>query len=101
MFRFGGEEFIILLPKTTIAGARKTAEKLREIFKEEQFVGEKESQPGGKLTISLGVASYPDHSDDMNQILDLADRSLYQAKRDGRNRIVIWDNSTPLEKVLS
>jgi diguanylate cyclase (GGDEF)-like protein len=99
--RFGGEEFVILLPKTTIAGARITAEKLREIFEEEPFVGEKESQPGGKMTISLGVASYPDHTDDMNQILDLADRSLYQAKRDGRNRVVIWDNSIPLEKVLS
>ncbi len=99
--RFGGEEFIILLPKTTIAGARITAEKLRELFEAEEFTGEDESQPGGKITISLGVASYPEHTDDMNQILDLADRALYQAKKDGRNRVVIWDNSISLDKILS
>lgn len=99
--RFGGEEFIILLPKTTIAGARITAEKLREIFEAEEFTGEGDSQPGGKMTISLGVASYPEHIEDMNQLLDLADRALYQAKKEGRNRVAIWNNSITLGTILS
>ncbi len=91
--RFGGEEFVILLPKTTIAGARTTAEKLREIIEVEAFEEEEISQPEGKLTISLGIASYPEHTDDMEQLLDLADQALYQAKKNGRNQICIWAES--------
>ncbi|PLY01674.1 MAG: hypothetical protein C0623_05170 [Desulfuromonas sp.] len=94
--RFGGEEFVILLPKTTIAGARITAEKLREIIEDELFPGENESQPGGKLTISLGVASYPENTDDLKQLLDLSDQALYQAKESGRNRVVVWDKIAKL-----
>ncbi len=94
--RFGGEEFVILLPKTTVAGARSTAEKLREIIEQEEFIGETASQAGGRLTISLGVAAYPDHTSDMEQLLDLADRALYQAKENGRNQVCIWDESVAM-----
>jgi len=92
--RFGGEEFIVLLPKTAIAGARTTAEKLRSIFEEEKFSGEEISQPDGRLTISLGVASYPEHTHDMHKLLDLADQALYLAKKNGRNQYFIWDESS-------
>ncbi len=43
------------------------------------------------MTVSLGIASYPEHTDDMEQLLDLADQALYQAKKTGRNKVCIWD----------
>ena len=91
--RFGGEEFVILLPKTTITGARITAEKLRERIEEEIFSGEETSQPGGKLTMSFGVASFPEHTSDVEQLLEIADKALYKAKNSGRNKVAIWDES--------
>lgn len=91
--RFGGEEFVVVLPKTSLTGARITAEKLREKILAESFAGEEASQPGGKLTISLGLAIYPDHSGEINELLNYADQALYQAKEEGRNRVVIWKDS--------
>ena len=96
--RFGGEEFVILLPKTTISGARTTAEKLREIVEAELFDGEEISQPEGRMTISLGIASYPEHTDNMEQLLDLADQALYLAKKNGRNQIYIWNETVAISR---
>jgi diguanylate cyclase (GGDEF)-like protein len=86
--RFGGEEFVILLPKTTTTGALIAAEKLRSVIETETFAGESESQPEGRLTLSLGVASYPDDTSDIHHLLELADQALYMAKQQGRNRVV-------------
>lgn len=86
--RFGGEEFIILLPKATAMGAIIAAEKLRSVIEAESFAGEEESQPGGRLTLSLGVSNYPDDTADINNLLELADQALYKAKDQGRNRVV-------------
>ena len=90
--RFGGEEFVILLPKTTSTGAVIAAEKLRSVIEMESFSGEEESQPGGKLTLSLGVASFPDDTADTNHLLELADQALYEAKNQGRNRVVSFSD---------
>ena len=51
------------------------------------------SEPVSKLTISLGLAIYPDHSGEINELLNYADQALYQAKEEGRNRVVIWKDS--------
>ena len=88
--RFGGEEFVILLPKTTREGAMAAAEKLRQWVEQETFAGAQKSQPGGCLTLSLGVAEFPTDSKDLYELLDLADRALYRAKDAGRNRVVAW-----------
>ncbi len=88
--RFGGEEFVILLPKTDKAGAEAAAEKLRGRILAESFPGEETSQPGGHLTLSLGIAEYPGDSTDIYELLDLADRALYRAKENGRNCVVSW-----------
>lgn len=88
--RFGGEVFIILLPKTTSEGAMITAEKLRRVIEAEHFIGEEESQPEGRLTLSLGVASYPEDTSDIHTLLELADQALYRAKDQGRNRVVVF-----------
>jgi diguanylate cyclase (GGDEF)-like protein len=90
--RFGGEEFVVLLPKTGTEGARAAAEKLRQCVAAETFSGAERSQPGGRLTISLGVAEFPSNSRDIYELIDLADRALYQAKQKGRNRTVVWDD---------
>ena len=92
--RFGGEEFIVLLPKTTKEGAFTAAEKLRQELAREEFPGAEQSQPGGRLTLSLGLAEYPTDSRDIHQLLECADRALYAAKEGGRNRTVAWNAET-------
>ncbi len=88
--RFGGEEFVILLPKTNTEGAIAAAEKLRQCIADEPFPGAAQSQPEGRLTLSLGVAEFPTHSKDVYELVDLADRALYMAKEAGRNRVLAW-----------
>ena len=77
--RYGGEEFIIILPETREAQAFFMAEKIRRNVENETY------DINRKITISLGVAEI---KDDFNLIVDKADRMLYKAKRDGRNRVV-------------
>jgi len=91
--RFGGEEFVILLPKTNKAGGIIATEKLRRYIAEEKFPGEETSQPGGCLTLSLGVAEFPTDATDVFELLDLADRALYRAKEEGRNRVHVWQGT--------
>jgi len=88
--RFGGEEFVVLLPRTDERGALATAEKLRQCVHDEAVAGMETSQPLGRLTLSLGIAIYPLHSKDIFDLLNMADQALYQAKSTGRNRCVVW-----------
>ncbi len=87
--RWGGEEFLIILPKTNLEGAKKTAEKLRKIVEEKTF-----NYKGDiiRLTISAGVASLDLTKDgsnrDIENLLIDVDKKLYQAKQSGRNLIV-------------
>jgi len=86
--RYGGEEFVIMLLDTELRGARVAAEKVRKAVEREKFPHQ-ESQPGGSLTISLGVATYPDHANSPPEVVEAADRALYEAKGGGRNRVVV------------
>lgn len=86
--RYGGEEFVIILPQTDLKGATVVAEKLRRLVEEYPFP-EEETQPAGKLTISLGVASYPEHAKSGDDLLAQADRAMYRAKAAGRNRVAV------------
>jgi diguanylate cyclase (GGDEF)-like protein len=85
--RYGGEEFVLLLPETPKEGAMKIAEALRAKVEAEPFPG-REKQPLGKVTISVGVACYPEDGTDAPSLLAFADQLLYQAKRGGRNRVL-------------
>jgi len=81
--RYGGDEFTILLVDTGHTGAVSVAERIRRTVAETVFEG-----GGGapiRLTISIGVATFPDHSDDREGLLDLADKAMYRAKSLGRN----------------
>jgi diguanylate cyclase (GGDEF)-like protein len=91
--RFGGEEFVILLPKTDTEGARAAAEKLRVSVMTEKYYGIEKSHPDGVLTISLGIAEFPNDSMDIYELLDFADRALYRAKGLGKNRVVAWSEA--------
>lgn len=86
--RYGGEEFIIMLPATQKEGAMILAERIRVAIEEYPFeFGAK--QPGGKLTISLGVSTYPADGATEEVIVDSADKGLYISKTSGRNRVSV------------
>ena len=92
--RFGGEEFIMLLPKSDKTNSLAVAEKLRMCIEEENFAGAEQSQPGQRLTISVGVSHFPTDSSDIYDLLNLADSALYEAKRKGRNTCIGWTPDT-------
>ncbi len=86
--RFGGEEFLVILPDRSAAEARIAAEAIRSSIGEFHFpFGE--GQPTGRLTVSGGVAVYPDNGGDSVDVLKAADEALYRAKNLGRNRIEV------------
>jgi diguanylate cyclase (GGDEF)-like protein len=82
--RYGGEEFICLLSETDSWGAQTTAEKVLRAIRSTPF-GENGSGPV-RLTVSIGIASYPEHGDSFGELVDAADRALYRAKQEGRDR---------------
>ncbi|GGM23578.1 hypothetical protein GCM10011351_06690 [Paraliobacillus quinghaiensis] len=86
-FRFGGEEFVILLPKTNEPEATAIAERIRVNIQEEKFQGG-DKQPFGMLTVSLGVASTANlKTVTTNKLIETADQVLYEAKVFGRNNV--------------
>ena len=87
LFRFGGEEFVILFPETNREDVVMVAERIRQRVADYVFPFE-ERQPSGNLTISVGVAFCPDDSLEKQKLLEIADERLYKAKSGGRNRVV-------------
>ena len=88
--RYGGEEFIALLPETPKEEAAHTAERLRQSVAETVFPGfADDPEIAVKKTISIGVATMPDDASDAEMLVMLADQALYRAKRGGRNRVVV------------
>jgi two-component system, cell cycle response regulator len=81
--RLGGEEFVVLCPNTPLAGAAKLAERCREAIHEITLKHDSEIV---RLTCSFGVAT---DTEDPQSMIDAADKALYQAKRQGRNRVVV------------
>lgn len=87
--RYGGEEFCVLLPETDKAGAARAAERLRSAVAFQEFMIYDEI---AKATISAGVSVFPDDSEKMNELIEFADKALYQAKAGGRNKVVMFNN---------
>jgi diguanylate cyclase (GGDEF)-like protein/PAS domain S-box-containing protein len=85
--RYGGEEFIIILPETSIGTGWQRAEQLRRQVTEMRAYY---NNSGLKITISLGVASYPEHGTQMIDLIAAADIALYQAKKKGGDTTVIY-----------
>jgi diguanylate cyclase (GGDEF)-like protein len=85
--RFGGEEFLLIMPNTNLAHAMAAANKLRSAIAARAFPCA-EKQPMGVISVSGGVAEYPSDGVDSAALLRAADEALYEAKRQGRNRVL-------------
>lgn len=87
IYRYGGEEFVILLQSASNKTATRVAERLREVIEGERFKGEGHSQQGNKVSVSIGVATFPEDASNPSQLIAAADSALYQAKKNGRNQV--------------
>jgi diguanylate cyclase (GGDEF)-like protein len=85
--RYGGEEIVVVLPDTGPTGAAELAERVR------RAVEEAHTDDLAVVTVSIGVATYPDDATSATELLDKADWAMYRAKRLGRNRVVSFDPS--------
>ena len=85
--RYGGEEFVIVLPKSRKVDAVVLAERVRALVGQHSFP-HRDVQPTGRVTISVGVASYPEDGADAGEVIVAADKGLYKAKRSGRDQVV-------------
>ncbi|HEV8650144.1 MAG TPA: diguanylate cyclase [Actinomycetes bacterium] len=86
--RYGGEEFVLILPETNLAGGIATAEKLRDLVNARPFT-DRPGDGGVRLTLSIGVACYPEHARSTSDLLRAADDAMYEAKSRGRDRVVV------------
>ena len=87
--RYGGEEFAIIVPEVSADSARRMAERLLKVVDEAEFEGE-ETMPGGRLTISIGVATFPMQASSKSELVERADQALYRAKGLGKNRVMVY-----------
>ncbi|WP_168193885.1 sensor domain-containing diguanylate cyclase [Lysinibacillus sp. SGAir0095] len=85
-FRFGGEEFILLLPETKALEAYYLTEKIRTT------IANTISPVGKPITISSGISEFPFHSDSLDELFLFADKALYLSKENGRNKTTIWEH---------
>jgi diguanylate cyclase (GGDEF)-like protein len=85
--RYGGEEFIVMMPNVSTDDAFQYAEYLRNAVANHPFP-HRETQPFGFLSISGGIACFPNHGRSVQEVVRLADTALYKAKESGRNRVV-------------
>jgi len=93
--RYGGEEFAVILPRTAKEDAHHLADRIRAQVEEAPFPHQ-EVQPGGTITCSFGLATYPDDGATASTVLERADQALYAAKQDGRNLVVTFEPGLPL-----
>jgi diguanylate cyclase (GGDEF)-like protein len=88
-YRYGGEEFLIILPEQTLESAALAAERLRRAV-EELAIPHEASKPGGIVTVSCGLAALsPGEKKSVEELLKEADEALYQAKEAGKNKVAV------------
>jgi diguanylate cyclase (GGDEF)-like protein len=84
--RYGGEEFVVILPETAGREASISSERVRKAFEELEL---RFADDDSAVTVSCGIATYPDHAADSSTLLRMADSALYRAKSEGRNRSMV------------
>lgn len=96
-FRQGGEEFVVLLPETDVAGSLTAARRIGEAIRETPFrlIGRDGTALSLPITVSIGVAVYPRHAGTAAEVLDAADRALYEAKDAGRDTFAVAHGALP------
>jgi two-component system cell cycle response regulator len=90
--RYGGEELLVMMPETPIAEAWRVAERVRSAVADHMFVVDPEEDGARiriQLTASVGVAGMPENAESMEELVEEADKALYLAKHQGRNRVVV------------
>jgi diguanylate cyclase (GGDEF)-like protein len=85
-FRYGGEEFSVILPRSSIKAGLAVAERMRSLIEHFPF---KADQHVLQISVSIGVASWPESAETIKELITEADKALYEAKRRGRNRVVV------------
>ena len=85
--RFGGEEFTVVFPNITNDDLIKRANAILQAVKDIELMFK--NKPLGSITLSIGVASYPEHETTAEGLISAADKALYQAKANGRNQVVM------------
>lgn len=89
LIRYGGEEFVCILPFTGEREAAEIAERIRrKVTESSGIIPHSEQQPLGKVSISLGVSTFLTDVGDRNMLLKYADQRMYMAKRAGKNRVI-------------
>jgi diguanylate cyclase (GGDEF)-like protein len=91
--RFGGEEFVLVLPGSTLPDARLRLEQIRLLVKSLQV--RHDDQILGRMTVSAGIAAAPEHGSTSAELLHAADAALYMAKEGGRDRVVSYQSNSP------
>ncbi|HWC88582.1 MAG TPA: response regulator [Pirellulales bacterium] len=91
--RYGGEEFVVLLPHTDQIGAQKVADQLRQVVEQMPIESPRLGDRPLMITISVGVASFPGDAEDGAALLARADEAMYRAKRGGRNQVIVYQNT--------
>lgn len=95
--RYGGEEFCVILPDLSVAEARDVAETVRGSLARRELINKKDDKSYGRITMSAGVSQFlPGES--MSDFIERTDRALYQAKRDGRNRVSVATDASKAKK---
>ena len=89
VFRYGGDEFVIILLGAGTESASSVAERIRLTINNTAL--RVESGETIKLSVSIGIASYPRHGYDRKSLLDIADKAMYQSKKSGKNKVQIYD----------
>jgi diguanylate cyclase (GGDEF)-like protein len=84
--RYGGDEFVIVFPETPLPGGLVIAERIREAVARHVFLEDRGIE--GKVSTSVGLASYPAHATEARDLIQRADDAMYQAKAQGKNRVV-------------
>jgi diguanylate cyclase (GGDEF)-like protein len=90
VFRYGGEEFAVVLPETQKDGAKIISERIRKAV--EESVYELNSSHSIKVTVSIGVSTFPHDAANREETITTADQALFSAKRTGRNRVVVYSD---------
>lgn len=94
VIRYGGEEFVVLLPNMTRAGAKRVARRIQTSLKNVRFPRRDQS-----LTVSIGIAACPEDTKDKHHLLGLADQAMYEAKRSGKDCCHSWGESAVVHSV--
>jgi len=87
--RYGGEEFALILPSTSKEEARIIGERIRKRISDYPFKN-KEIQPQGAITVSMGIATFPEDAEEKKELIQKADLALFTAKNKGKNQVVVY-----------